>query len=113
MKIFITGTAGFIGFSLARFLLNKNYSVHGYDGITDYYDVNLKKNRHKILKKYKKFSSTKGMLESQTVLKKAISKFKPEIIVHLAAQAGVRYSIDQPRTYLSSNIIGTFNIIEI
>ena len=113
MKIFITGTAGFIGFSLAKFLLDKNYSVHGYDGITNYYDVVLKRNRNKILKKYKKFSFTKGMLENQSLLKKNIKKFKPDIIVHLAAQAGVRYSIDKPRTYLSSNIIGTFNIIEI
>ena len=113
MKIFITGTAGFIGFSLAKFLLESNHNVHGYDGITNYYDIKLKQNRNKILKKYKKFSSTKGMLENKDLLKKTLSKFKPEIIIHLAAQAGVRYSIEQPRTYLSSNIIGTFNIIEL
>jgi len=113
MKIFITGTAGFIGFSLAKFLLENNHNVHGYDGITNYYDIKLKQNRNKILKKYKKFSSTKGMLENKDLLKKTLNKFKPEIIIHLAAQAGVRYSIEQPRTYLSSNIIGTFNIIEL
>jgi UDP-glucuronate 4-epimerase len=87
--------------------------VYGYDGVTNYYDIKLKKNRTKILKKYKKFSFTKGMLENQTLLKKSINKFKPEVIIHLAAQAGVRYSIDKPRTYLSSNIIGTFNVIEL
>ena len=113
MKIFITGTAGFIGFSLAKFLLDNNHKVYGYDGVTNYYDIKLKKNRTKILKKYKKFSFTKGMLENQTLLKKSINRFKPEVIIHLAAQAGVRYSIDKPRTYLSSNIIGTFNVIEL
>tara|TARA_B100000795_G_scaffold263454_1_gene242647 strand:+ start:201 stop:1208 length:1008 start_codon:yes stop_codon:yes gene_type:complete len=113
MKIFITGTAGFIGFSIARYLLDNNHSICGYDGITDYYDIKLKKSRNKILTKYNKFSFTKGMLENKDLLDKTIKKFKPEIILHLAAQAGVRYSIDQPRTYLSSNIIGTYNIIEL
>jgi len=113
MKIFITGTAGFIGFSLARTLLEYNHTIHGYDGITNYYDIKLKNNRNKILKKHKKFSFTKGMLENKNLLNKVIVKFKPEIIIHLAAQAGVRYSIDKPRTYLSSNIMGTYNIIEL
>tara|TARA_B100000767_G_scaffold190216_1_gene177521 strand:+ start:1264 stop:2271 length:1008 start_codon:yes stop_codon:yes gene_type:complete len=112
MKIFITGSAGFIGFSLSKYLLDNNHTVHGYDGLTNYYDINLKKNRNKILKKYKKFYFTKGMLEDKNLLKKVISGFKPQIIIHLAAQAGVRYSIEKPRTYLSSNIIGTYNVIE-
>ena len=113
MKIFITGTAGFIGFSLAEFLLENSHNVHGYDGITNYYGIKLKQNRNKILTKYKKFSSTKGMLENKDLLKKTLNKFKPEIIIHLAAQAGVRYSVEKPRSYLSSNIMGTFNIIEL
>ena len=113
MKIFITGTAGFIGFNVAKALLENNHNVCGYDGITNYYDVKLKINRTKILEKYKRFSFTKGMLENQNLLNKTLIKFKPEIIIHLAAQAGVRYSIDKPRTYLSSNIIGTYNIIEL
>jgi len=113
MKIFITGTAGFIGFSLAKSLLEKNHTVYGYDGITNYYDVKLKNSRNKILKKYKKFLFTRGMLENKSLLNNTIVKFKPEIIIHLAAQAGVRYSIDKPRTYLSSNIMGTYNIIEL
>ena len=112
MKIFITGSAGFIGFSLSKYLLDNNHTVHGYDGLTNYYDINLKKNRNKILKKYNKFYFTKGMLEDKNLLKKVISGFKPQIIIHLAAQAGVRYSIEKPRTYLSSNIIGTYNVIE-
>ncbi|MDA7714814.1 NAD-dependent epimerase/dehydratase family protein [Candidatus Pelagibacter sp.] len=113
MKIFITGTAGFIGFNLAKSLLENNHTVCGYDGITNYYDVKLKNSRNKILKNFKKYSFTKGMLENKDLLKKTLVKFKPEIIIHLAAQAGVRYSIDKPRTYLSSNIIGSYNVIEL
>ena len=111
-KILITGSAGFIGFSLAKSLLDKGYYIHGYDCMSDYYDVTLKHARNKILQNYESFSFTEEMLENQEVLDKAITDFKPEIIIHLAAQAGVRYSIEQPRTYLSSNITGTFNIIE-
>ncbi len=111
-KIFITGSAGFIGFSLAKSLLDKGYHIHGYDCMSDYYDVTLKHVRHKILQNYDNFSFNQEMLENQEVLDKTVTNFKPEIIVHLAAQAGVRYSIEQPRTYLSSNITGTFNIIE-
>ena len=111
-KFFITGSAGFIGFSLAKSLLDKGHYIHGYDGMSDYYDVTLKHARHKILQAYKNFSFTEDMLENQEVLGRAVTNFKPEIIIHLAAQAGVRYSIDEPRTYLSSNITGTFNIIE-
>jgi len=111
-NIFITGSAGFIGFSLAKSLLDRGHHIHGYDGMTKYYDVRLKRERNKILKAYKNFSFTKAMLENEKTLKKVITKFKPKIIIHLAAQPGVRYSIEKPRTYLSSNITGTFNIIE-
>jgi UDP-glucuronate 4-epimerase len=111
-NIFITGSAGFIGFSLAKSLLDRGHHIHGYDGMTKYYDVRLKRERNKILKTYKNFSFTKAMLENENTLKKVITKFKPKIIIHLAAQPGVRYSIEKPRTYLSSNIMGTFNIIE-
>jgi UDP-glucuronate 4-epimerase len=112
-KFFITGSAGFIGFSLAKTLLDSGQHVHGYDCISDYYDVNLKNARNKILKGYDNFSFTKDMLENQEVLNEAITSFKPEVIIHLGAQAGVRYSIEKPRVYLSSNITGTFNIIEL
>jgi UDP-glucuronate 4-epimerase len=112
-KILITGSSGFIGFSLASNLLKKGHKILGYDSINDYYDVNLKLSRNKILNKSKNFSFIKGELEDQKKLNKKVLSFKPEIIIHLAAQAGVRYSLDVPRKYLSSNIIGTFNIIEI
>ena len=113
MKIFITGSSGFIGFHLSKKLLDSGHSVHGFDSMNNYYDVKLKKARYEILKKYKKFSFTKNNLENQKVLSKTILKFKPKIIIHLAAQAGVRYSIEKPRVYLDSNITGTYNIIEL
>ena len=112
-KILITGSSGFIGFSLALNLLKKGHKILGFDSINDYYDINLKHSRNKILKKFKNFSFIRGELEDQKKLNKNVLSFKPEIIIHLAAQAGVRYSLDAPRKYLSSNIIGTFNIIEI
>ena len=113
MKIIITGSSGFIGFHLSRKLLENGSKVHGIDSMNSYYDVNLKKARLKILKKYKNFSFTKTKIENQKKLNKAFSKFKPTVVVHLAAQAGVRYSIKKPRVYLDSNITGSYNIIEI
>ena len=113
MKIFVTGTSGFIGFTLALSLLKKGHKVHGFDSINKYYDVRLKYARNKILRKFDNFRFTKGLLENEKKLKNIIVKFKPDFIIHLAAQAGVRYSLKKPRTYLSSNIIGTYNIIEI
>ncbi len=111
-KIYITGSSGFIGFHSAKKLLDKGFKVHGFDSMNNYYDVNLKKSRLNILKKYKNFSFTKGKLENKKILNKSILNFKPKIIIHLAAQAGVRYSIDNPDAYLQSNIIGTFNVLE-
>ncbi len=112
-KIFITGTSGFIGFHTAKKFLDKGFSVRGFDSMNNYYDVRLKKARLSILKRYKKFTFTKSNLENKNKLSKSISNFKPQIIIHLAAQAGVRYSIINPKIYLKSNIEGTFNIIEI
>ena len=113
MKIFITGTSGFIGFHLAKKLLEKGYSVYGYDSINNYYDLTLKKERNKILYKYKKYKFSKGNIENYNQLSKAVFKFKPEILIHLAAQAGVRYSIENPDIYLNSNILGSFNVIKV
>ena len=92
-KIYITGAAGFIGFHAAKKFLNKGIKVHGFDSMNNYYDPHLKKNRLNILKKYENFSFTKGLLENQKILNQSVLKFKPTIIIHLAAQAGVRYSI--------------------
>jgi UDP-glucuronate 4-epimerase len=111
-KILVTGSSGFIGFSLTKKLLEDGKKVHGYDSMNSYYDVKLKKARYNILKKYKNFSFTKGDLENKRLLEKTFKKFKPKIVIHLAAQAGVRYSIENPDIYLNSNIIGTFNVIK-
>ena len=111
-RIFVTGTAGFIGFHLAKLLLAEGVTVVGYDGMTDYYDVRLKHRRHQHLLQNPNFSATEGMLEDQSLLDATIDAFKPDVIVHLAAQAGVRYSLENPRAYLDSNVIGTFNVME-
>ena len=113
MKIIVTGSSGFIGFHVSKKLLGSGNKVHGIDSMNNYYDVNLKKARLAILKKYKNFSFSKAKIENSKDLGKAFKKFKPTIVIHLAAQAGVRYSIEKPRVYMDSNIIGTYNIIEI
>jgi UDP-glucuronate 4-epimerase len=112
MKVLITGTAGFIGFHLARLLLDEGFVVHGFDAMTDYYDVRLKQLRHQMLLQSDNFSMTEGYLEKDDLFQTVASKFQPDVIVHLAAQAGVRYSLENPRAYLDSNIIGTFNVME-
>lgn len=111
-RIFITGSAGFIGFHLSKLLLSQGHIVNGYDGMTNYYDVRLKHHRHSMLSKHKGFSSTQAMLEDQAKLNYAVSAFCPDVIVHLAAQAGVRFSVENPRIYLESNLVGSFNVME-
>jgi UDP-glucuronate 4-epimerase len=87
--------------------------VHGYDGMTDSYDVRLKQRRHAMLLQKQNFSGTEALLEDDQQLEAVASEFKPDIIIHLAAQAGVRNSIENPRAYLDANVIGTFNILEV
>lgn len=112
-KILITGTAGFIGFHLARLLLAEGFRVHGYDGMSDYYDIRLKQRRHQILLQNPQFTATEALLEDHATLDRIADDFQPEVIVHLAAQAGVRYSLENPRAYLDSNVIGSFNVMEV
>ena len=111
-RVLITGTAGFIGFHLAKHLLVEGFRVHGYDGMTDYYDVTLKQKRHGMLLQSDGFSATEGLLEDEELFWSVAESFAPDVIVHLAAQAGVRYSLENPRSYLNSNVIGTFNVME-
>ncbi len=112
MKILVTGAAGFIGFHLSKALLNRDDEVIGIDSINDYYDVNLKISRVEVLKKYEKFSFKKIDLVDREALNKIFDSFKPDRVVNLAAQAGVRYSIENPYAYLDSNLTGFLNIIE-
>ena len=113
-KILITGSAGFIGFHLSKLLLDNDQIVHGFDNLSDYYDKTLKENRHKILETEHKnnFSKTIAALEDKNALETAIRDFKPEIIVHLAAQAGVRYNLENPNSYIESNGLGFMNVLE-
>ena len=111
-RVLVTGTAGFIGFYLAKLLLREGIVVHGYDAMTDYYDVALKQRRHQMLLQSQGFSATEAYLEEENTFLTVAAKFKPDVIVHLAGQAGVRYSLENPRAYLDSNVVGTFNVLE-
>lgn len=113
MRYFITGTAGFIGFHLARRLLENGHEVLGFDGMTPYYSLRLKEARNAGLAQFPAFRPVIGMLEDKSLLDKSVEDFKPDVMVHLAAQAGVRYSLENPKAYLDSNLIGSWNILEI
>ncbi|MCG5237497.1 NAD-dependent epimerase [Xanthobacter oligotrophicus] len=113
MRYLITGTAGFIGFHLAKRLLDEGHFVVGYDGMTKYYDVALKEKRHAILARSNGFKAVIAALEDQDALEKAAELAEPDVIVHLAAQAGVRYSLENPRSYIDSNLVGSFNVIDL
>jgi UDP-glucuronate 4-epimerase len=113
MRFLITGTAGFIGFHLATRLLAEGHEVQGVDGMTPYYDVELKKKRHTLLAQSNRFTAHLLMLQDEARLASVYRAAKPDIVVHLAAQAGVRYSLENPRAYVDSNLVGTFNLLEL
>ena len=112
-KILITGAAGFIGYHLADRLLKEGFTVFGVDNLNDYYDVRLKELRLSELKKYEKFKFEKLDISEKKEVKRIFSENEPDIVVNLAAQAGVRYSIENPDAYIESNIIGFYNILEV
>ena len=111
-KILITGAAGFIGFHLSKKLLEDDMVIIGFDNLNDYYDVNLKLNRLKNLEKYENFTFTKNDLIDNEAVVNIFKNYSPDVVVNLAAQAGVRHSIENPRTYVESNVNGFFNILE-
>jgi UDP-glucuronate 4-epimerase len=113
MRFFVTGTAGFIGFHLAQRLLEQGHHVVGFDGMTSYYDVRLKEARHALLQRSERFHAHIAPLEDMERLTRAVEEAEPEVMVHLAAQAGVRYSLEHPRAYVDANLVGAFNILEL
>ncbi len=111
-NILITGSAGFIGFHISKLFLEEGFSVTGYDSFSKYYDVNLKKKRHSLLESYSNFKGLNHKLEDDDIFSSVVRDKKIEVIIHLAAQAGVRYSIEAPDTYVKSNLIGTYKVLE-
>lgn len=111
-KYLITGVAGFIGFYLARYLLEAGCGVAGIDNINDYYDINLKNERLSLLRAYQNFEFIQGDITDRVLIEQIFARLEPKIVVHLAAQAGVRYSLENPEAYIQANIVGHFNILE-
>ena len=111
-KVLVTGCSGFIGMHLCISLLKEDYQVMGLDNMNDYYDVQLKKDRLKNLTNFKNFQFEKIDISDSKTLNSIFSSYKPEKVVNLAAQAGVRHSLEKPREYISSNISGFMNILE-
>src|SRR5690554_5569781 len=105
MKILISGACGFIGFHLSKELLNQSHRIIGVDNLNDYYDQNLKQSRLDILERYDSFSFHKVDLKDKAAVDKIFKRYQPTHVINLAAQAGVRYSIDNPYAYVDSNLI--------
>ena len=110
--VLVTGSAGFIGFHLSKILLAEGFRVVGIDAMTDYYDVRLKQARHAQLRESNAFSAEEFDLLDVDRLLEFATRARPDVIVHLAAQAGVRYSLENPRAYIDTNVTGTFNVME-
>ena len=108
----ITGGAGFIGFHLSRSLLEKGAKVIGFDNLNDYYEISLKEDRLAILEQYDNYRFIKGDLADSAAVISVFQEYQPQIVVNLGAQAGVRYSIDNPEAYMQSNMMGFFHILQ-
>ncbi|MCH8563292.1 NAD-dependent epimerase/dehydratase family protein [Nesterenkonia sp. YGD6] len=113
MRVLVTGAAGFVGFHASKRFLEDGHEVFGVDNLSDYYDKNLKLTRKSELELFDKFWFSKVDLVDYEHLLSEVANFQPDIVLHLAAQAGVRYALEAPREYVSSNLIGTFNVLEL
>lgn len=113
MRVLVTGSAGFIGFHTASQWLQRGATVLGVDNFSDYYDVELKEARNRILANHPNFRLARVSIEDGAAMGDAWRNFAPDIVVHLAAQAGVRYSIDHPDSYIATNLVGTYNLLEL
>ena len=111
-RALVTGSAGFIGYHVAERLLDRGWQVTGLDCLSDYYDVTLKQRRHARLADREGFTPVIGRLEDPGLLAGLFAAGRPGLVVHLAAQAGVRHSIDAPRDYVAANLVGTFELLE-
>ena len=111
--VLVTGSAGFIGFHLSELLLQKGFDVIGVDNLNSYYDIKLKQHRNQLLKQQARFTFRKCDISDIDDLRAIFTDSSPDYVIHLAAQAGVRYSIDHPSEYVSSNLVGTFNLLEL
>jgi UDP-glucuronate 4-epimerase len=112
MRVLVTGSAGFIGYHLGRRLLAAGHAVTGLDGFSDYYDVGLKRARHESLAAHPAFEAVEGRLETEGLLLDTMARVRPDVVVHLAAQAGVRHSLENPGAYVQANMVGTANLVE-
>ncbi|HFB2047763.1 MAG: NAD-dependent epimerase/dehydratase family protein [Hyphomicrobiaceae bacterium] len=112
MSVLVTGAAGFIGFHVARHLLEKTMSVIGFDNVNDYYDIELKEARLDVLRTYSKFKFVRSELHNKDSVNQVFKTYHPDIVINLAAQAGVRFSLTNPYAYVESNIVGFLNILE-
>ena len=112
-KVLVTGSSGFIGFHLSKLLIESGHEVLGYDVLSDYYDVDLKVARQKQLLAMRNFETVNADIEDYETLKEVFDKYEPQIVVHLAAQAGVRFSIQNPRKYIDTNVIGTLTFLNV
>jgi UDP-glucuronate 4-epimerase len=112
-RVLVTGSAGFIGFHTSSLLLQRGATVLGVDNFSDYYDVALKEERNNILSNNPNFSVARVSIADAAAFGDAWRDFRPDVVIHLAAQAGVRHSIEAPESYVSANLIGTFNVLEL
>jgi UDP-glucuronate 4-epimerase len=112
LKVLVTGSAGFVGFHLAHRLLTEGHQVTGFDGFTEYYEMRLKRLRHETLSALPGFTPIEAKLEDKEAVSDAFRAAEPELVLHMGAQAGVRYSIDNPSAYADSNLVGTLNVLE-